>query len=75
MKVPPAPRASSQLNSAVRALPTCRWPVGLGANLTRTIKLYHEAAKDTKNTKHSYPTSLPQEDLRELRDLRDFVAM
>src|SRR5215213_3386461 len=25
----------SQLNSAVRAFPTCSWPVGLGANLTR----------------------------------------
>ena len=33
--VPPWPRASSQLNSAVRALPTCRWPVGLGAKRTR----------------------------------------
>ena len=29
------PRASSQLNSAVRALPTCSWPVGLGAKRTR----------------------------------------
>ena len=35
MNVPPAPRASSQLKSAVRALPTCRWPVGLGAKRTR----------------------------------------
>ena len=32
---PPARRASSQLKSAVRALPTCRCPVGLGANRTR----------------------------------------
>src|SRR6266545_2921401 len=31
MNVPPEPRASSQLKSAVRALPTCSWPVGLGA--------------------------------------------
>src|SRR5438445_5086630 len=29
-------RAKSQLKSAVRAPPTCRWPVGLGANRTRT---------------------------------------
>ena len=29
------PRASSQLKSAVRALPTCSWPVGLGAKRTR----------------------------------------
>ena len=35
MNVPPAPRAISQLKSAVRALPTCSWPVGLGANLRR----------------------------------------
>ena len=35
MNVPFCPRASSQLNSAVRTLPTCRWPVGLGANRTR----------------------------------------
>ena len=35
MNVPPWPRASSQLKSAVRALPTCSWPVGLGANRTR----------------------------------------
>ena len=33
------PRASSQLNSAVRALPTCSWPVGLGANRTRIDQL------------------------------------
>src|ERR1700741_2391679 len=36
--VAPAPRASSQLKSAVRALPTCSCPVGLGANLTRMLK-------------------------------------
>src|SRR5262245_58937149 len=36
MNVPPWPRASSQLKSAVRALPTWSAPVGLGANLTRT---------------------------------------
>src|ERR687898_2609582 len=35
MNVPPDPRASNQLNKAVRALPTCRWPVGLGAKRTR----------------------------------------
>ena len=34
MKVPPWPRANSQLNSAVRALPTCKWPVGDGAKRT-----------------------------------------
>src|SRR5262249_21289544 len=34
MNAPPCPRASSQLNSAVRALPTCSCPVGLGANRT-----------------------------------------
>ena len=35
-RTPPfEPRASSQLKSAVRALPTCRWPVGLGAKRTR----------------------------------------
>ena len=32
--VPSLPCASSQLKSAVRALPTCSCPVGLGANLT-----------------------------------------
>jgi hypothetical protein len=29
-------RAKSQLNSAVRTPPIWRYPVGLGANLTRT---------------------------------------
>src|SRR5579872_6537374 len=33
--VPPRPRAKNQLNRAVRAPPTCRYPVGEGANLTR----------------------------------------
>ena len=35
MNVPPWCRAKSQLNSAVRAPPTCRYPVGEGANRTR----------------------------------------
>src|SRR5438132_9732569 len=35
--VAPAPRAISQLKSAVRALPTWIWPVGLGANLRRML--------------------------------------
>src|SRR4030088_1426296 len=35
MNVPCDPRASSQLNSAVRAFPTWRYPVGLGAKRTR----------------------------------------
>src|SRR5213592_2255457 len=35
ISVPSLPRASSQLNSAVRALPTWSWPVGLGAKRTR----------------------------------------
>ncbi len=33
-KVPPRPRARSQLYSAARAPPTCNAPVGEGANLT-----------------------------------------
>src|SRR5438094_9399141 len=36
MKTPPWWRANSQVNSAVRAPPTWRWPVGLGAKRTRT---------------------------------------
>ena len=32
MNVPSLPCASSQLKSAVRALPTCSWPVGLGGD-------------------------------------------
>src|SRR5262249_16423164 len=36
MKAPPWWRAKSQLKSAVRAPPTWRWPVGLGAKRTRT---------------------------------------
>src|SRR5687767_4041295 len=36
MKVPPCRRANSQLKSAVRAPPTWRCPVGLGAKRTRT---------------------------------------
>src|SRR5262245_3076247 len=39
MKTPPWWRANAQLNSAVRAPPTCRWPVGLGAKRTRTGSL------------------------------------
>ena len=35
-KIPPRLRASSQLNSAVLALPTWSGPEGLGANRTRT---------------------------------------
>src|SRR3990167_10132289 len=35
-KAPPWWRAVSQLKSAVRAPPTWRWPVGLGAKRTRT---------------------------------------
>ena len=33
---PPWRRANSQLNNAVRAVPMCRVPVGLGARRTRT---------------------------------------
>src|SRR5262249_38552859 len=40
MKAPSRPRASSQLKSAVRALPTCRLPVGLGAKRTRMPALH-----------------------------------
>src|SRR3989338_8706056 len=36
---PPSCRAKSQLNRAVRALPTCRKPVGLGAKRTRTMSV------------------------------------
>src|SRR6266542_2038615 len=36
MKTPPWWRANNQLNRAVRAPPTWRWPVGLGAKRTRT---------------------------------------
>ena len=35
--VPCSLRANSQLNSAVRAPPTCKYPVGEGANRTRTL--------------------------------------
>src|ERR1041384_1828045 len=44
MNVPPLPRANSQLKSAVRALPTWRWPVGLGAKRRRiTLRLRQRA--------------------------------
>src|SRR6266545_7475066 len=36
MKTPPWWRANNQLNRAVLAPPTWRWPVGLGAKRTRT---------------------------------------
>src|SRR6185437_8182049 len=39
MNVPPVFRAKSQLYSAVRKLPICNWPVGEGANRTRTLPL------------------------------------
>src|ERR1700722_16494661 len=35
--VPCCRRANNQLNSAVRAPPTCKYPVGDGANRTRTL--------------------------------------
>src|SRR3972149_8713610 len=37
IKAPSWCRAKSQLKSAVRAPPTWRWPVGLGAKRTRTV--------------------------------------
>ena len=43
MKTPPWWRANSQLKSAVRAPPTCRCPVGLGANRTRISRLIARA--------------------------------
>ncbi len=36
-RVPPCWRAKSQLNSADRAPPTCRYPVGAGAKRTRGL--------------------------------------
>jgi hypothetical protein len=38
--VPPFRRAYNQLNMKVRALPTCRNPVGEGANLTRVFAAF-----------------------------------
>ena len=38
-KEPPQWRANSQLNTAVRAVPMCRVPVGLGARRTRIARL------------------------------------
>src|SRR5206468_3606173 len=35
--LPPSRRANSQLNSAVLAPPTCKYPVGDGANRTRIV--------------------------------------
>src|SRR3954447_12230124 len=37
MNLPPCRFANSQLKIAVRAPPTCRCPVGDGANRTRTV--------------------------------------
>src|SRR5438046_691869 len=45
INAPPRPRARSQLKSAVRALPTWRCPVGLGANLTRMKWLRADGAE------------------------------
>src|SRR2546427_8353443 len=36
---PSSCRVKSQLNRAVRAFPTWTWPVGLGANRTRTLDI------------------------------------
>ena len=38
-KVPPSFFANSQLKRAVLAVPRCNVPVGLGANLTLTVKV------------------------------------
>ena len=49
IKQPPSFLARSQLNSAVRVLPMCIWPVGLGANLTLMLfivkKIHYGFAK------------------------------
>src|SRR5512144_1334349 len=45
--VPPTCRANAQLNSAVRARPTCGLPVGDGQNLTRTAEPSAEAGSVT----------------------------
>ena len=42
MNVPPCLRAQSQLKSAVRAPPMCRYPVGEGANRTRGLSMRAE---------------------------------
>src|SRR5262245_37878876 len=56
MKVPPWPRASSQLKSAVRALPTCNCPVGLGANLSLITslgsRLWASGARKQRDSMH-----------------------
>src|SRR5437773_10336260 len=46
-------RAKSQLNSAVRAFPTWTWPVGLGANRTRTLDI------TARQLFITYPTAAP----------------
>src|SRR5439155_15993447 len=48
--LPPTLRANNQLNSAERAAPMCRYPVGDGAKRTRIVMLLTNH-KDPKNTK------------------------
>src|SRR5450756_2831945 len=48
-KVPPWWRANAQLYSAVRTLPTCRSPLGAGANRTRTAAVEPPASSTTRD--------------------------
>src|SRR5262245_30653517 len=59
MNWPPWWRAKSQLKRAVRAPPTCRWPVGLGAKRTRTDPVMR-AAPDTASSAECTEFFMPQ---------------
>src|SRR5690606_41455915 len=54
--------AKSQFNTATRALPTCRLPVGLGANRVRIVSALEEGM------------DLSSQLLREPGDLRDLLG-
>src|SRR3954465_11998945 len=77
-KVPPVLRAKSQLKSAVRAPPTWRYPVGDGANLTRTILLLllHDPEEEQHELQHQDEDDGELEELAARdRDLLDGKAI
>src|SRR3989338_4608209 len=56
---PPLCRAKSQLKRAVLTPPTCRYPVGLGANLTLISFINFILSKEIPYTLLSYQKELP----------------
>ena len=65
MNLPPVRRAQSQLNKAVRAPPTCKYPVGDGANRVTTFcdtAWHSSSAKPVKTIRLSHSKTVVKHD-------------